>query len=509
MSALNVKSNKPRTDYRIIQTWYRLAKYLAFTPIDDGKGSPTTLGAAQTGDFIFFDGEFVVISNFLVYSYWLFGVYHNFLTGFYGDYLGVAVRLMERKNQDIKLQKIINTIQKITKSDKQSQLPVHYRQIIPTSREIPEKQQTGILTSKYTPTAFQKKRKKWGKPAATGSGAKKGEKSEAPNKKNPAKKAYICPKCEHNISKAQYSIICGQCQEYYHKSCSKLTAIEFAAYEKNETDSPWICMQCVENNYQSETEQSTDSEAEKITHVVNKRLSQLFSKNDATSGLGKQNNITIRRPSQVSVPKKINNSQGPTNSGPSIDEILKIFNDRFEQFETSLNFKWDLVEDINKSIKEMQNEYKQLKRENEVMKRKIGDLEKKVELLNYKQDKEQIQAKKKNLVITGPYVTKDTAKESVLEIFTKINSPLQASDVKVNLFPSKSEDRPIILVELPDEDTRNRILEAKKEIENLDTELCSTTSSRGQRKRKIFISEDLDKNTRNLLMEAQETEKGP
>lgn len=47
----------------------------------------------KTRDFVVLNGEFVVIRNFLVHSYRLFGIYHNFFPGLDSDHLSVTIRL--------------------------------------------------------------------------------------------------------------------------------------------------------------------------------------------------------------------------------------------------------------------------------------------------------------------------------------------------------------------------------------------------------------------------------
>ena len=50
-------------------------------------------GSTQTNNLVFFDREFVIVSNFFPHSDWLFGIDHNFLVAFDGDNSGVAIRL--------------------------------------------------------------------------------------------------------------------------------------------------------------------------------------------------------------------------------------------------------------------------------------------------------------------------------------------------------------------------------------------------------------------------------
>lgn len=302
--------------------------------------------------------------------------------------------------------------------------------------------------------------------------------------KNPSqKKVYICPKCTNNITKTQHSICCGHCKEYYHKNCSKLSALEFATYANNEMDEPWVCSQCCNS---SGSEDSSDFEAEKMERIVNKRQSQCFG--PSTANLGNRDPVSRRSAMRHSSSDKMD-----------IEGVVKIFNERFEKFEESLNFKWQLIEETNQIIKDIQKENKQLKRENEAIRGRVKELEAKVELLVYKQEKEQLQTKKKNIIISGPLATKENVSGIVKKVFQAVHVSLQESEYKSTILPSAREEKPI-LVQFSSEETRNKIMEARKKVQNLDTELCGFT---GMQKRNIYISEDLDKKVRQLLMEAK------
>ena len=290
-----------------------------------------------------------------------------------------------------------------------------------------------------------------------------------PSTKKSSKKLHICPQCDEYVQKSQYSIMCSICKQYYHKKdCCGLTHKEFSAYEKGEMNELWTCQSC--NAQDSENENDPETDIEQIVHIQNKRLSQ------------------------VMVP----NNRSPVKKEPSIQDILKLFNERFQKFEDSLNFKWEMVEDINNVVKEIQKENKQLKRENEAIKIKVNELERKVEILTNKQEKEENEERKKNVIITGPVMSKDNVASTVQNILEKLKIAPQPVNYKVYLLPSKKDIKPA-LIKFQNEVTRNEVLKNRKQIGNLDTEMCGI---QGNVKR-IYISEDLNSDTRKLLFEAK------
>ncbi|CAG9761280.1 unnamed protein product [Ceutorhynchus assimilis] len=302
----------------------------------------------------------------------------------------------------------------------------------------------------------------------------KGGKNPNPVKFQPQKKVYVCPDCTNNVTKTQHSICCGQCSEYYHKNCSKLTSLEFTAYAIQEMDELWVCSKC---SNPSESEDGSDSEAEKTKRVSNKRLSQCFG--PSTTNLGNRD----------PAPKR---SVGGSDK-MDIEDVVKIFNERFEKFEESLNFKWQIIEGTNKMVKDIQKENKQLKRGNEAIQKRVKELETKVELLVYKQEKEQLQTKKKNIIFSGPLLTKENICGTVKKVFQAVHVSLQESEYKSTILPSAREEKPILL-QFSSEETRNKIIEARKKVQNLDTVLCGFTGPQ----KKVYISEDLDKKTREV-----------
>lgn len=60
------------------------------------EGSSAVLRAAQTWDFVLFNGKLVIIRDLLVHTDRLLGVYDDLLLGLDGNHFGIAVGLCER-----------------------------------------------------------------------------------------------------------------------------------------------------------------------------------------------------------------------------------------------------------------------------------------------------------------------------------------------------------------------------------------------------------------------------
>ena len=82
-------------------TWNGNKNTLDFFVLKSVEGAPTVGCTTQAGDFVFLDGELVVIGDFLSHGYVALGVDDNLLLGAKADHFCVAVRLRKEKSRKI------------------------------------------------------------------------------------------------------------------------------------------------------------------------------------------------------------------------------------------------------------------------------------------------------------------------------------------------------------------------------------------------------------------------
>lgn len=269
-----------------------------------------------------------------------------------------------------------------------------------------------------------------------------------PKKKNTSKnvKSDNCPVCKENVTKTQHALQCTACTKWFHKNCTGLTIDEYRTYERREIDSGWCCKSCTQN-------QSSD---------------------------GEYSDIDIR--------------ETPTNK-----DLLTAMNKKFSELVKSITFNGEMMEDLQRTVKMVLEENKQLRKEQTDLKNKINNMEKEITVLKKKIMKEENQERRKNVIITGIKSNKDL-EINVKKIISKLKVP--AVNFNMVVLPSKVPDKEVIIVKFENEDQRNQMIENRKK-QPLTTKDCGVN----ELDTKIYINEDLSRNTRLLFNKARELKK--
>ncbi|KAG5874432.1 hypothetical protein JTB14_034383 [Gonioctena quinquepunctata] len=143
-----------------------------------------------------------------------------------------------------------------------------------------------------------------------------------------------------------------------------------------------------------------------------------------------------------------------------------------------------MVDDMHKTLQDMRNENTKLKKENENIKKIVKEL----------QNKSQRDfSRNKNLFFFCA-----NGEEDVEKILENLNVPSQPGDYQNKIIPTKSINKPVI-VTFKQVELRNKVIERRKAKKVLDTTECKI----GGPMRKIYINEDVPRETRALFNKAK------
>ncbi|KAG5873142.1 hypothetical protein JTB14_037998 [Gonioctena quinquepunctata] len=174
-------------------------------------------------------------------------------------------------------------------------------------------------------------------------------------------------------------------------------------------------------------------------------------------------------------------------------ELLLVINKKFDAVETSMNFHSGMVDDMHKTLQDMRNENTKLKKENENIKKIVKELQNILDLQLKNRSNEETSQRNKNLVFFGA-----NGEEDVEKILENLNVLSQPGDYTVKIIPTKSINKPVI-VTFKQVELRNKVIERRKAKKVLDT----TEFKIGGPMRKIYINEDVPRETRALFNKAK------
>ncbi|KAG5878360.1 hypothetical protein JTB14_008720 [Gonioctena quinquepunctata] len=169
---------------------------------------------------------------------------------------------------------------------------------------------------------------------------------------------------------------------------------------------------------------------------------------------------------------------------------------KFAELEKSVIFNSDVMDDLQKTVKNLNSENSRLKKEQLVLNKRISDLEHKVLDMHKKMTHDEIKQKSCNIVVVG--VRSDNVQGDIKKSFQKLKFEIQV-DYRLQVLPSKLPNKPV-LVKFNSAELRQRALDLHKSKKKLDTEECGITEER----RIIYFNEDLPKDTRILFEKARE-----
>lgn len=205
-------------------------------------------------------------------------------------------------------------------------------------------------------------------------------------------KKILCKGCSENITKKHFAIKCsGECGQWFHKKCSKLSDKEFKIYSGEHSEEKWLCENC------SQEDDNSDSDEEKF----------------------------IRTP-------KTSETMNSRCSDSAINEILKQLhqmNSKFSKFEESINHNSAILADMQKSMNFMKQENKPLRKENESLKARVLVLEEEVISVKQNVGRDEYKERANNAIVVGLLSeTIAEPKDSILKIFRRVKLPAQQDD---------------------------------------------------------------------------------
>ncbi|KAG5889393.1 hypothetical protein JTB14_018268 [Gonioctena quinquepunctata] len=155
------------------------------------------------------------------------------------------------------------------------------------------------------------------------------------------------------------------------------------------------------------------------------------------------------------------------------------------------------MDDMQKTLKNVNSENSRLKKEQLVLNKRISDLEHKVLDMHKKMNHDEMKQKCCNIVVVG--VRSDNVQEDIEKSFQELKFEIQEEDYRLQVLPSKLPNKPV-LVKFNCAELRQRALDLHKCKKKLDTEEYGITGER----RIIYFNEDLPKDTRILFQKARE-----
>ncbi|KAG5897391.1 hypothetical protein JTB14_013483 [Gonioctena quinquepunctata] len=184
-------------------------------------------------------------------------------------------------------------------------------------------------------------------------------------------------------------------------------------------------------------------------------------------------------------------------SDPSNREMLQFMTKKFAELEKSVIFNSDVMDDLQKTLKNLNSENSRLKEEQLVLNKRISDLEHKVLDMHQKITHDEMKQKSCNIVVVG--INSDNVQGDIKKSFQKLKFEIQEEDYRLQVLPSKLPNKPV-LVKFHSAELRQRALDLHKSKKKLDTEECGITGER----RIIYFNEDLPKDTRILFQKARD-----
>lgn len=315
-------------------------------------------------------------------------------------------------------------------------------------------------------------------------------------------KKYVCRVCNKNVTKNTYSLKCsGDCGEYFHKQCTGLSKKQFEVILKMKKPN-WICKDC---NDKSEVSVSSGSDSSGASEDEAENQNSRNSVRVRKSHSGKRDSIAKAR-SEVDEEEDMNLTLNRQNknkqqlydlmskTNPTNSDLMKVLNVKFSEFEKSLTYYGNCLDDLQETVKNLTKENAKLKKGRNDMEGRIQALEKEVKKLNKNNAREEQEVRKHNLVFLGIRTTEANCSEDIQKVLTALNVNIQKQDYKTKLLPSEKPEKPII-VTFKNEETPKTIMENRKKKGTLTVKDCNM----GNSNTRIFVNEDLSREQRQIF----------
>ncbi|KAG5882466.1 hypothetical protein JTB14_014180 [Gonioctena quinquepunctata] len=130
-------------------------------------------------------------------------------------------------------------------------------------------------------------------------------------------------------------------------------------------------------------------------------------------------------------------------SDPSNREMLQFMTKKFAGLEKSVIFNSDVMDDLQKTLKNLNSENSRLKKEQLVLNKRISDLEHKVLDMHKKITHDEMKQKSCNIVVVG--INSDNVQGDIKKSFQKLKFEIQEDDYRLQVLPSKLPNKPVLV----------------------------------------------------------------
>ncbi|VEN58452.1 unnamed protein product [Callosobruchus maculatus] len=141
---------------------------------------------------------------------------------------------------------------------------------------------------------------------------------------------------------------------------------------------------------------------------------------------------------------------------------------QYGEYEESVKFTSNIMDDIQKTLKTIIKENAALKKEQKHLKARIQDLEGKLENVDHVMEREEVEQKKNNIIIVG--LSGQDVNDEVQKVFRKLDINVDESQYKLQKLNSNSTTKPV-LVKFNNMEIRAKVMDAKKRVK-LDSAGC-------------------------------------
>ncbi|CAH2010725.1 unnamed protein product [Acanthoscelides obtectus] len=146
---------------------------------------------------------------------------------------------------------------------------------------------------------------------------------------------------------------------------------------------------------------------------------------------------------------------------PSNKDIMKTIQQKFSEIEKALNFNGEVMEGLQRTIKDISDENRELRKTQEHLKNRVAELEKEVVTLKKNVSKDEDEARKKRVIIKG-IKGNQNIDENVKKVFLKLG--MGEPSYKVFVLSKAEVDPTVVAVQFDSVEQRNTVIEKRKSL---------------------------------------------
>lgn len=314
-----------------------------------------------------------------------------------------------------------------------------------------------------------------------------------------------CPQCSLALPTDGDHLICGKCSSGYHFNCSTVSQLSWRSMGP-ERKKDWRCIPCKEEKQRMKQQEQKSKEGNKANDSVFSQgtpksqevVKQISGPTDLTQVMDRFGEMESRMAKMF--------KESETKMSMKIEEINKDVGTKLSEFEATLSFYGDKVDEATSTVKELQQ--KMVLMEKRLDKSEAENTELKTRLRNIEIHINEIAQKEynKQIEITGVKDKNVDAQVTVSKIMEKagiISTEVPHKVQKVTRAGENRQERTSIHVFFPSQEDRNRTL-AKIKKEKVYTKLGNSVNTDLS---PISINEALCPYYKRLFFEANRVKK--